>query len=175
MKRTLLTLTVAALAILVSSQAMAAPVGARNATAKAGAGATIVVPIAIQRTMDLEFGSIAPGFSDGTVSVSTDDVRDKAGDLNLLTVGNTPTAAAFIVMGSPEATYTVTLPKEIGVVNEAGTEKMAVNEFNSNPDGAGVLDAKGQQSLKVGATLHVAASQAAGRYTGAFEVTVEYN
>jgi hypothetical protein len=170
MKRTLLTLAVAALAVMISAQAMAA-----NATARAGAGATIVVPIAIEKTVDLEFGSIAPGLSDGTVSVSTDDVRDKAGDLNLLTVGNTPTAAAFVVMGSPEATYTVTLPKQIDVINEIGSEKMAVDEFNSNPDGAGVLDAKGRQALKVGATLHVAAAQAAGRYTGAFEVTVEYN
>jgi hypothetical protein len=173
MKRTLLNLAVAALAILVSSQAMATPVGARNASAKAGAGATIVVPIAIAKTVDLEFGSIAPGLSDGTVSVSTNDVRSKAGDLNLLTVGNTPTAAAFIVLGSPEATYTVTLPEEISV--EAGKEKMVVEEFTSNPAGAGVLDAKGQQLLKVGATLHVAAKQAAGRYTGNFEVTVEYN
>jgi spore coat protein U-like protein len=170
MKRTILTLAVAALAVIVSSQAMAA-----DATAKAGVGATIVVPIAIEKAQDLEFGSIAPGLSDGTVSVSTDDVRTGSGDLNLLSVGNTPQAAGFVVMGSPEATYTITLPKQINVLNEAGTEKMAVDEFTSNPDGAGVLDAKGRQSLKVGATLHVAASQAAGRYTGNFAVTVEYN
>jgi hypothetical protein len=170
MKRTILAAAIAAIALMISGQAMAA-----NATAKAGVGATIVTPIAIEKMQDLEFGSIAPGLADGTVSVSTDDVRTAKGDLNLLSVGKTPQAAAFLVMGSPDATYTITLPAETTVVDESAANNMLVDSFLSNPDGAGVLDSKGQQDLKVGATLHVAAAQAAGRYTGAFAVTVEYN
>ena len=170
MKRILMSLTLAGLAALLCAQVMAA-----NATATAKVGATIVVPIAIEKTQDLEFGSIAPDVAAGTVAVSTDNVRTRTGNVNLLTVGNAPQAAGFMVMGSPAATYTITLPTETSVIRDAGDAKMLVDGFVSNPGGAGVLDAKGNQALAVGATLHVDASQRAGRYMGAFDVTVEYN
>ncbi len=53
---------------------------------------------------------------------------------------------------------------------------MTVDTFTSTPSGTGSL-AGGSQTLSVGATLHVAAAQAAGTYTSAtpFTVTVNYN
>jgi hypothetical protein len=58
----------------------------------------------------------------------------------------------------------------------SGSNTMSVNAFTSNPDGTGTLTG-GTQTLKVGATLNVGASQAAGTYTSAtpFTVTVNYN
>ncbi|MGF1564172.1 MAG: DUF4402 domain-containing protein, partial [Flavobacteriales bacterium] len=38
-----------------------------------------------------------------------------------------------------------------------------------------VLDANGEAALEVGATLTVAAQQAAGLYSGSFDVIVAYN
>ncbi|BAS28563.1 DUF4402 domain-containing protein [Limnochorda pilosa] len=39
----------------------------------------------------------------------------------------------------------------------------------------GTLDGTGNQTLTVGATLRVGASQVEGAYTRTFDVTVEYN
>ena len=53
---------------------------------------------------------------------------------------------------------------------------MTVTTYTSNPSGTGALVA-GTQTLTVGATLNVGASQAANLYTNAagFPVTVNYN
>ena len=53
---------------------------------------------------------------------------------------------------------------------------MIVNGFTSNPSATGVLTS-GSQTLTVGATLDVAAAQAAGTYTNStgVPVTVNYN
>jgi type 1 fimbria pilin len=50
---------------------------------------------------------------------------------------------------------------------------MTVDTFTSNPSGTGTLSG-GAQTLNVGATLHVAGAQAAGNYTGTYNVTVAY-
>jgi hypothetical protein len=54
---------------------------------------------------------------------------------------------------------------------------MVVDNFTSFPATTGTLDALGVQTVNVGATLNVDASQAPGTYTSAvpFEVTVNYN
>jgi hypothetical protein len=54
---------------------------------------------------------------------------------------------------------------------------MTVNTFTSSPSVTGALSTGGTQTLTVGATLNVAAGQAAGTYTNAtgVPVTVNYN
>ncbi len=54
---------------------------------------------------------------------------------------------------------------------------MGVNAFTSYPSATGTLDSKGNETLTVGATLSVAAAQAAGTYTdkAGVPVTVNYN
>jgi hypothetical protein len=54
---------------------------------------------------------------------------------------------------------------------------MTVNAFTSSPSATGTLSGTGSQTLTVGATLNVAAGQAAGSYTNSTGVlvTVNYN
>jgi hypothetical protein len=54
---------------------------------------------------------------------------------------------------------------------------MIINTFTSFPATTGALSTGGVQDLKIGATLNVAAAQAAGTYTNstAVPVTVNYN
>jgi hypothetical protein len=59
---------------------------------------------------------------------------------------------------------------------------MTVDTWTSTPTTSGALDGTGAQTLTVGATLNVAATQAAGVYSssnpggsGDFTVTVNYN
>lgn len=54
---------------------------------------------------------------------------------------------------------------------------MTVSVFTSTPSATGTIDGTGSQTLNVGATITVAASQPAGVYVSAtpFDVTVNYN
>ena len=150
-----------------------------QATASATATATIVAPIAISKTVDLNFGNVAVIASGTVVLAPADGTRTKTGGVTLPSTIGTVTAASFDVTGEGVYTYAITLPSsDYTITRVGGTETMAVNVFKSYPDVAdnGALTA-GAQTLKVGATLNVGAGQVAGTYTNAtgFDVTVNYN
>lgn len=128
--------------------------------------------IAISNTQALAFGKFVAG-SGGAVTVSPAGGRSASGGVILVSSG--PGAAAqFIVSGDANATYTITLPVT-EVLLTSGANSMAVNNFTSSPSSIGTLGAGGTQTLSVGATLSVGGNQAIGSYSGAFDVTVNYN
>ncbi|SFD78748.1 protein of unknown function [Chitinophaga sp. CF118] len=144
-------------------------------TASADASATIVTPISITKTADMNFGNVAvQSTTAGTVVLAPDNSRTKTGGVTLPATTGTISAAIFTVSGEGSYTYTITLPSSVTITN-AGNN-MTVNTFTSTPSGTGTLSS-GTQTLKVGATLNVAAGQAAGTYTSAtpFNVTINYN
>ncbi len=149
--------------------------GPASASASASANATIITPIAIAQVADLNFGNIVAGTATGTVTVDTGGNRTSSTGITLpnATLG-TVNAAEFTVTGLADATYAITLPGSIDI-STTGGETMTVTGFTSNPSGTGTLAANGEQTLSVGATLNVGENQAAGDYTGTFNVTVAYN
>ena len=153
--------------LVVGLAMLAAPCLAAQATAQAGA--TICPGLAITNVKGLEFGVIAPEAA-GNVVVSPSGSRTASGGLKLLDSGDTEFAAEFAVAGAIGATYSVGLPSTISIT--CGSHTMTVGEFAASP--AGNL-AGGSEVLRVGATLAVEANQPPGRYTGSFEVTVNYN
>jgi hypothetical protein len=144
-----------------------------SGTATSNAGASIVSALSISNTVGLQFGQIAPTVLIGTVTVSTAGARTSSGGV---TLGNgiAATAASFAVTGGANSTYAITLPTSITIA-DVGAFSMAVDTFVSNPLTTGTLSGAGTQTLLVGATLHVGASQTANPYTGTFDVTVAYN
>ena len=143
-----------------------------SATATASASARVLTPIAIARITDLNFGTLVPG-SGGTVIVTPGGVRSATGGISL--ISSAVSAATFNVTGEVSTPYTITLPASILITNTVTpTQQMTVDTFASNPSGTGTLSGLGAQSLAVGATLHVTASQPSGLYTGTFNVTVAY-
>ena len=124
----------------------------------------------------LAFGSFAPGASSGTVTISAAGARSSGGGVFLVPSG-AGSAASYTVGGTSSLTYAITLPSPGVVVLTSGPNSMAVNNFTSNPAGAGLIGGGGTQTLTVGATLSVgaASSQPTGSYSGSFNVTVEYN
>ncbi len=160
-----------ALAFIISAFA-ATSYAQTSATATATASATILTPLAITRVTDLNFGDIFVSNVAGTVVVGTDGSRSVTGGCTA--AGGTVTAASFDVAGEGTSTYAITLPLTHEITN--GTETMDVTTFVSDPSGTGALTG-GAQTISVGATLEVDASQAPGLYTNAagFEVRVEYN
>lgn len=151
--------------------------GFAQATASATATATIVTPISITKTVDMNFGNVAvqttPG---GTVVLTPAGVRTATGGVTLPSTSiGTVTAASFDIAGQGVYTYSITLPSSALTIT-SGSNTMTVTNFTSTPSGTGTLTA-GAQTLKVGATLNVAAAQPAGLYVSgtAFDVTVNYN
>lgn len=146
-------------------------------TATATATATIVTPISITKTVDMNFGNVAvQSTTGGTVVLSPEGNRTTTGAVTLPVVAGTVTAAAFLVEGQGNYTYAITLPSTDLELSDGAGHTMIVKSFTSAPTGTGELNA-GSQVLTVGATLHVAAAQAAGTYVSGtpFNVTVNYN
>ena len=52
---------------------------------------------------------------------------------------------------------------------------MSVDTFNHDAGATPSLSGGGSDTFNVGATLNVGATQAAGTYSGTFDVTVNYN
>ena len=146
-------------------------------SATATGTATVITPIAITSSANMNFGNIAVSpVNAGTVILSPAGSRTTggAGGVTLPVVAGTVTAAAFNVTGLGSSTYSITLPSSY--IISSGGNNMTINNFTSTPSGTGVLSS-GAQTIQVGATLNVAAAQAAGTYTNGtgFPVQVNYN
>lgn len=142
------------------------------ATATSNVGASIVPAISIAKTADMEFADVVASGSAGTVVLSTAGARSVTGGATLGN-GTGAAAAAFTVSGDPSSTYSISLPASATITSAPNT--MTVDTFTSSPSGTGTIGGGGTQTLTVGATLQVGASQAQGTYTGTFDVTVAYN
>jgi Domain of unknown function (DUF4402) len=147
-----------------------------QATATATATATIVTPISITEAVNMNFGNVAvQTATGGTVVMTPGGVRSVTGGCTLPAVVGTVTAASFTVNGQGTYTYAITLPVAATTLT-SGANTMTATTFTSTPSATGALTA-GTQTLNVGATLNVAAAQAAGLYVSGtpFSVTVNYN
>ena len=149
-----------------------------QSSATSSAAATILTPIAISNTVDMDFGNLASSATSGTCVLATDNSRTTTGGVTIM-AGGTPLAASFTVTGVAAATYVITLPAGATTVSN-GVQTMTIDTWVSNPSGTGTLTG-GTSTLLVGATLNVAVSQAAGVYntsnaggSGEFTVTVNY-
>jgi hypothetical protein len=139
--------------------------------------ATIVTPIGITKTIDMNFGNLAASTSAGTVVLTPEGTRTITGGISLISNTGTVTAASFQVSGEGSYTYSISLPNETFTLKRtSGSETMLINNFTSIPSGSGKL-ISGTQTILVGATLNIEADQTIGEYvceTG-FNVTVNYN
>ncbi len=123
-----------------------------QSSATASAAATILTPIAISNTVDMNFGNLASSGTAGTCVLATDASRSTTGGVTIM-AGGTITAASFTVTGVAAATYTITLPAGATTVSD-GTNTMTIDTWASNPSGTGTLTG-GTSTLLVGATLNV--------------------
>ncbi|MFN6377822.1 MAG: DUF4402 domain-containing protein, partial [Flavobacteriales bacterium] len=104
-----------------------------------------------------------------------DGARTSTGGVTLIEAGNVSNAASFDVNGYADASFTIEVPASIVIETAGGAEQMTVDNFVSSLGADSVLDANGEATLNVGATLNVSAQQAAGLYSGSFDVIVAYN
>lgn len=124
------------------------------------------------KVTDLNFGDFEASAA-GTVTVDTAGARTSAGPI---LAGGMVSAAAYDVInnlpGCEKRNITVTVP---GSVTLSGPASMTANNFIKNPANKFKLSAPGIPTrVTVGATLNVAAGQAAGPYTVPFSVQFDH-
>lgn len=160
--------------------------GGRAAKARAAAALLALAPLlpgltaaaptppakSIVNAAPLGFGRFVPA-SGGTIKVDIGGLRTRTGGVILLT--SSASAARYTISGSgnDNRVYILTLPANGSVSLVSGANSMALGSFVSNAPPGGLLPA-GAHTLYVGATLQVAPSQSPGNYSGAFQVTLEY-
>ncbi len=131
--------------------------------------AKIFAPISISAGASMDFGTMLPTGTAGTVTVTPAGARSS---VNVDLLGGVPSAASFDVTGEPAQTYFITLPSSTTL--SSGGNTMTVDTFNHDA-GASPRLIGGIDTFNVGATLNVGATQVAGTYSGTFAVTVNYN
>lgn len=163
---------------LVAIASGCATISFAQSSAIAGVSANVITPIAITKVADMNFGNIAVSASTGgSVTLGITGTRTTSGSgVTLPATAGTVAAAAFTVSGEARYTYAITLPSSCTLSDGSG-HTMSVSSFASSPSSAGTLSSSGVESLKVSATMSVAAAQAPGTYTNVngVPVTVNYN
>lgn len=165
-------------ALVMAGGAMAQTTASANGTAKA----TVIAPITIAAALPLEFGNIVKGTSTGTVTIAA-ATGIRTDSIPALTPGGqkgTMQAGTFTITGEKNFTYSIVLPGTGEIVLKNGDIDLEVDTFTvvsdaTNGGGLPLLSTLGAGTLKVGATLHMVADQAAGAYSGIYPVIVSYN
>ena len=169
-----------AIAILGFTSASFAQSTATNATANASA--TLLTPLSITKSVDLNFGNIASSNETGTAILSTAGVVTRTGGVAVLT-GIQATAAKFTVTGDAAQKFTMTAPASIGLSSGTGDPLNLVLEYKTDlgatltaPSATGVVLTGGSRDIFVGGTLTVPANTVAGTYTNTtdLKITVAY-
>ncbi len=132
--------------------------------------ATLLAPISISSSGDMDFGDMITTGTAGTVTVTPAGVRTCSPEVDCF--GGFPSAAAFDVTGEGASTYSITLPSSATLTS--GGDTMTIDTFNHDAGGTPTLSG-GSDTFNVGATLNVGATQAGGTYSGTFSVTVNYS
>jgi len=153
--------------------------GQNNATATSSA--TIVTPIKITHVANLNFGNLTVGTTGGDITLTpAGTLTGETGTVKAPKSGEgSVTAAEFTVEGQANYVYTISvLPASVTLkdVNGTGTHTMTLTNWATTPTPTGQLDASaGSQTLKVGGTLTLSGSQAAGSYKGTEDISVTVN
>lgn len=163
-------LAVLALAIAGSGSAIAA-------NAVATSTSTVITAINIAKSADLAFGSFAATAAAGTVTITPAGARTSTG---VVEVASTPSAAKFDVTGQSGMGYSISVVAT--PLSDGGSNSMTftpISALTASTSTSGTVSVGtltgGAQSIYVGGVLTVAASQAAGSYSGTVTATVDYN
>lgn len=176
-----------ALAIAAAAAALAYPACAQEIET-ARMSAVIDTPISIINTNDMDFGKIAPRGNAGTVVMTPAASAQCTTSGGLVHSGNCR-AATF--EGTVRFLFVLRVQKpngnRIDLTGPSGA-RMRLDNFTFGA-GPGLLDlgqngvnhrfwilnANGSYTFYAGGTLHVAANQTPGVYTGTFEIQLNYN
>jgi hypothetical protein len=116
-------------------------------------------------------GQIAVNGAD-TLVISADEGNPAACPANLICAG-ARVPAKFTISGTSGVATTASV-RQTSVDLTSGTNTMTLGSFSVFFPNGNTLDALGDAGVNVGGSLAVGAGQAAGLYTGSFDLDVEY-
>lgn len=147
--------------------------GQTSATASFTASVTIIQPIGITTTSNMNFANL-DAQSGGVVILTPDNTRISTGGVELAD-DSTVSAAAFEVTGEEGFAFSITLPENDYILTN-GSESMIIKDFTSSLAEGGSISG-GSRTVRVGATLDVNPNQTPGIYNSPapMNVTVNYN
>ena len=164
--------------------AVAASAFATNAANAAPAQATgtaqanVITPGTIVPLTILRFGQFIRPATAGTITVdiagAVTTTGGVTGTTTIIQTGTGRGPGSFGLTGSPNRQTDIVLP--VSTTIASGSQTMTVNTFTANTNGGGKikLNATGNATLIIGATLNVGANQAVGSYTGTYTITVTF-
>ncbi len=143
--------------------------------------AKLIIPLSIEETSSLHFGTIniLDGIA-GTVVLPPDSTTRIFQGVVESAVAPLASNAAYNVTGTKNVSYAVSLPTSITVF-ENGGDMMNITDLKARFNGevtdktTSFLSNNGTDSFKIGGTLNITANQIPGIYTGTFNVSVDYN
>ena len=143
-----------------------------QATATFTASVTIIEPIGITTTSDMNFASV-DAKTGGSIILTPQNDRITTGGVELAD-GSTVSAASFKVTGENGFSFSLSLPKGEYHLSD-GSETVIIKDFTSNFHESTISSTTPE--IKVGATLDIKAGQQPGNYKtlNAIPVTVNYN
>lgn len=150
-------------------------------TKPAEAQIAIVKPLTFFKVDDLYFGTVLPGTTAGTVTVSPSNVRTKTGSPTLF--GTDFQRAKFAGYGSNGQIVEISLGANQIFITGPGAPMRVYNFvigstptaiLSTNPQRFRINSATGIFDFTVGATLDVGANQVGGNYSGTWTITLNY-
>lgn len=143
-----------------------------SASATVNSRATVIDPIKIDKTVDLDFGNIISAYNPGQVVLSPDGSRVAYGvQISNSIPGTVNPAEAIVTHGNNN--YSITLPEQFTLYNQENPNQvLTIDRFTVLPQEGNFIDI-----IKIGGTLNLEANQTSGFYTNSsgFNVTVSYN
>jgi hypothetical protein len=141
--------------------------------------ATVIAPLAVDKTANLRFGSfVAPpsGQLAGTVVIDPDGTRSNTSAELYLSTADSGGPASFTLTGAPNATFAVAYNNLTSATLYNNVDNTATMLFDTITTSASrVLGSDGTNVVTIGGTLHVAAAQLAGSYSGSMIVYFQYD
>jgi hypothetical protein len=126
--------------------------------------------VQIRNEVPLSFGNLVSGPTEGTVTISSSGGTTTTGGVVAFGGGSAP-ASFSISIARENPNYTIILPRSASLSGTGGS--MVLDSFESTPkSGSNIRPPAGFETMTVGATLHVAANQPAGSYSGSFNIIV---
>ncbi len=141
---------------------------AHAATETVGADAEIIEAVTLGTPTDIDFGTIAADATGGTVSIAASSGAT-ASCATLTCVGSS-NPGDIVVTSASGQTVAVTMPTGAVTLTSAGGDTMSMTPSVSQTS----FTSTGSDTLYFGGSLTVAANQAAGAYSGSFNVDVDY-
>jgi len=153
--------------------AAAAPARAATPATQATNTATVVRPVSVVKTKDMDFGALTVTTAGTAVIEPNADTISATG--GVLLAGGTPHSAEFLGSAESSQVVNIRVPNQPSTLTRVGgTETVILSNFTLQGQSKRAIAAATSFAFRVGGTLNVNANQVPGTYAGTFTVTVQY-